>query len=228
MSMPKTNIETFYIVDFDRTLADSDKLLEVFMTVSEQHLAIPRSEIEKVDRDVKARGDTLDIVHYVRDQLVAKGQDVEWNEVEKQFIHESRGLNMLLPGAAELLEFLESNHHSFGILTYGNPMWQRMKMTAAGFKYVPHIITESKEKGRFIRHWQQPDQTFAIPEELGGGTAETIVLIDDKADSFIGFPDAHSKGYWVLDPAHELPAQQGSVPVNVDRYANLTDLLNQL
>jgi len=226
--MPETKVETFYVVDFDRTLADSDKLLEVFMTVSEQHLAIPREEIEKVDRDVKARGDTLDIVHYVRDQLAARDESVEWEEVEKQFIHESRGLNMLLPGAAELLDFLSSNNYRYGILTYGSPMWQRMKITASGFKYIPHIITESKEKGRFISHWQQEDQTFLIPKELGGGSAKTIVLIDDKADSFIGFPAHHSQGYWVLDPAHELPAQQGSVPATVVRYPNLHDLLEVL
>jgi FMN phosphatase YigB (HAD superfamily) len=226
--MPETNIDTFYVVDFDRTLADSDKLLEVFMTVSEQHLDIPRAEIEKVDADVKARGDTLDIVHYVRDQLAAKDQAVEWEDVEKQFIHESRGLNMLLPGASELLAFLKQHSYRFGILTYGSPMWQRMKMTAAGFKYIPHIITESKEKGRFIRHWQSEDQTYVIPKELGGGAADNIVLIDDKADSFIDFPNTHSKGYWVLDPAHELPAQQGSVPSNVVRYSTLFELLEHI
>jgi len=226
--MPETTVDTFYIVDFDRTLADSDKLLEVFMTVSERHLDIPREEIEKVDRDVKARGDTLDIVHYVRDRLAANDQNELWEEVEKQFIHESRGLNMLLPGAAELLDLLKNNHHPFGILTYGSPMWQRMKITAAGFKYVPHIITESKEKGRFIRHWQQEDQSFAIPKELGGVNARSVVLIDDKADSFIEFPDTNAKGYWVLDPDHELPAQQGSVSANVARYINLFDLIPNL
>ncbi|MDB5176758.1 MAG: hypothetical protein JWN75_426 [Candidatus Saccharibacteria bacterium] len=226
--MPRINTETFYVVDFDRTLADSEKLLEVFMTVSEQHLDIPREEIEKVDRDVKSRGDTLDIVNYVRDQLAARDQNEQWEEVERQFIHESRGLNMLLPGAAELLDFLKDNNHRYGILTYGSPMWQRMKITAAGFKYVPHIITQSKEKGRFIRHWQLDDQTFMIPKELGGGAADRVVLIDDKADSFIEFPDSNSVGYWVLDPNHELPAQQGSVPANVIRYTNLTELLENL
>jgi FMN phosphatase YigB (HAD superfamily) len=226
--MLNKNAETFYVVDFDRTLADSDKLLEVFITVSDHYVDIPRAQIEKMDRDVKARGDTLDIVNYVRDVLAETGNDIDWDKLEKQFIHESRGLNMLLQGATELLEWLESNNKDFGILTYGNPLWQRMKLTASGFKYVPHIITEYKEKGRFIRHWQQSDQTYLVPKELGGSRVENIVMIDDKADSFIEFPDSPSRGYWVLDPTNELPAQQGSVPSNVERYSNLLDLLGNL
>lgn len=219
--------DKFYIVDFDRTLVDSDKLLEVFVEITEQHIGIPKEQIEAADRDIKNRGDSFDTAGYVRDRLIEDGRREEWEVLEKQFIHESRALNYLLAGAAELLEWLDSNEKSYGILTYGNPLWQRLKLTAAGFNHVPHIVMQQKEKGKLVSSWLTGDE-FKIPHELGGGQAEAIVMIDDKAVSFKDFPGFPSQGYWVLNPSHELPSQQGSVPANVTRYSNLYSVIESL
>lgn len=222
------NKHEFYIVDFDRTLVDSDKLLEVFIEIADSHYHISKEHIEKIDADIKQRGDTFFLAKYVRDQLAENDQLEVWHELEKQFIHESRALNYMLPGAVELLEWLAARGKRYGILTYGDPLWQRMKLTAAGFKHVRHIILEQKEKGRFISNWQTPEGTFRIPEAFGRGEVDYVVLIDDKAVSFTEFPDGPSKGYWVLDPDHELPSQQGSVPENVVRVANLNELIPKM
>lgn len=220
----------FYILDFDRTLADSDKLLEVFIEVAEEHSAISREQIEKADRDVKLRGDSFDTASYVRDHLVIAddGQSDEWDRMLKQFIHECRSLNMLLPGASDLLERLATRGDRYGILTYGNPLWQGIKLTAAGFNHVDHIVTDRKEKSLFIKKWQQADGSFTIPHEFGGGTAASVVMIDDKAVSFDGFPGVPSKGYWVVDKGNMLPSQQGEVPENVDWYPGLPELIADL
>lgn len=218
----------FYIVDFDRTLVDSDKLLEVFVEVSQEYIAIPREQIEAADRDVKSRGDSFDTASYVRDRLAETGNADKWADLEKRFIHESRSLNYLLPGAAELLEWLASHGKHYGILTYGNPLWQHLKLTASGFNHVRHIILEHKDKGRLISSWQNTDKSFRLPEAFGRRVANRIVMIDDKAVSFEGFPVGTSKGYWVLDPAHELPSQQGSVPVNVVRMPDLAAVIREL
>lgn len=222
------NKHGFYIVDFDRTLADSDKLLEVFIEIADKYFQIPKEQIEKVDADIKQRGDTFFLASYVRDQLNEEGRIEEWADLEKQFIHESRALNYLLPGAAELLEWLAANGKRYGILTYGDPLWQHLKLTAAGFNHVRHIIMEQKEKGKFISGWQRPDGTFRIPDALGRGDADFIVMFDDKAVSFSDFPTAPSHGYWVLNPEHELPSQQGTVPSNVTRYTNLFEVIETL
>lgn len=218
----------FYIVDFDRTLVDSDKLLEVFIEVSQQYVRIPEEQIESANRDMKNRGDSFDTAGYVRDHLAAINGLDRWADLERQFIHESRALNYLLPGATELLEWLAENGKRYGILTFGNPLWQHLKLTASGFNHVRHIIMEQKEKGRFISTWQRPDGTFRIPDDLGRGDADYIIMIDDKAVSFTDFPDKPSEGYWVLDPARELPSQQGTVPSNVTRYKNLYDVVKAL
>lgn len=226
MTNPATDIiDEFYIVDFDRTLADSDKLLEVFIEIANDYFDIPREQLEKADADIKARGDSFDTARYIRDHLAEKGESEKWNDLEKRYIHDSRSLNYLMTGATELQNWLAENNKRYGILTYGNPLWQRLKLTAAGFNHVPRIVTEQKHKGRLISSWQQPDGTFAIPHEFGGGFAHEIILIDDKAVSFEDFPGEPSHGYWVLDPAHELPSQQGVVPVNVERHNDLLSLL---
>ncbi|MCA9327734.1 HAD hydrolase-like protein, partial [Candidatus Saccharibacteria bacterium] len=162
----------FYIVDFDRTLVDSDKLTEVFIEIADQYGAISREQVAKADADMKQTGDSFDTAGYVRDHLTREGRMDAWEDLEKQFIHECRSLNMLLPGAAELLEWLAQHGKRYGILTYGNPLWQRLKITAAGFKHVRHIILEQKEKGKLVSSWQENNGIFRIPEALGRGRVE--------------------------------------------------------
>lgn len=220
--------QPFYIIDFDRTLADSDKLLEVFLGIAGQYLTIPRAQIDAADADVKARGDSFDTATFVRDRLAEQNESGQWEKLEKQFIHESRALNMLLPGAIEILTYLEENHKRFGILTYGNPLWQHIKLTAAGFNHVPRIVMTTKQKGDLVSSWQRDDGMFDLPNEFGGGKATMIIMCDDKAVSFDGFPTLPSRGYWVLDYGNELPSQQGSIPSNVMRLPNLIDVLKQL
>lgn len=220
-------LQEFYIVDFDRTLADSDKLLEIFIEIADKYFHIPKEQIEQADTDIKQRGDTFFLANYIRDHLNTEGRIEQWADLEKQYIHESRSLNYLLPGAAELLEWLTTNNKRYGILTYGDPLWQRMKLTAAGFNHVQRIIMEKKEKGRLIQSWQQPDGLFHLPEELGGGTVKRIALIDDKAVSFTDFPGLPSCGYWVLG-SKELPSQQGAVPENVARHGDLYSVIKSL
>lgn len=218
----------FFIVDFDRTTADSDKLLEVFLSVVDHYLDLPREQIEAADADVKARGDSFDTASYVRNYLADHDEADKWDQLTKQFIHESRSLNMLMPGASELLQYLDESKIKYGILTYGNPLWQHLKLSAAGFNHVRRIVMTTKEKGRLIAGWQQPDGLFVLPHELGGGTVRSVAMIDDKAVSFEGFPGLPSTGLWVLDPAHELISQQGVVPDNVTRFRNLAETLEHL
>ena len=222
------NDAEFYIVDFDRTLVDSDKLTEVFVEIAEEYNAISKERVLKASEDMKLIGDSFDTAGYVRDHLNEQNRGEEWDRLEKQFIHESRSLNYLLPGATELLEWLAANGKHYGILTYGNPLWQHLKLTAAGFNHTKHMVLEQKEKGRLISSWQKSDGSFRLPDALGKRSAGRIVLIDDKAVSFDGFPAGPSKGFWVLDPAHELLSQRWSVPENVVRESNLYDVIQKL
>ncbi|RYX78413.1 hypothetical protein EON76_05965 [bacterium] len=207
--------DSFYIIDFDRTLADSDKLFDVFLGVVDHYLELPREQVEAAYADVKARGDSFDTASYVRDHLADRGDTDQWEQLEKQYIHESRALNMLLPGAVELLTHLQTTHKRYGILTYGNPLWQHLKLTASGFNHVHRIIMEQKEKGRLVSSWLHSDGLYHLPQEFGGGTAKRIVMMDDKAVSFDGFPPSPSIGFQVVDKSKILPSQIGDIPSNV-------------
>lgn len=215
----------YYIVDFDRTLADSDKLFEVFVQIADKYYKISREQLDKAHADFIKRGDSFDTASYVRNHLIDDGRLGEWDGLEKRFIHEARSMNMLLPGATELLDWLSENGKRHGMLTYGNPLWQTMKLSATGFNHMKHIVMVQKEKGKLISSWQNTEGNFTLPHELGGGTVGSIVLIDDKAISFDGFPARPSRGYWVCDPANELPSQGGEVPNNVIRLNSLHDVL---
>lgn len=217
--------DSFYIIDFDRTLADSDKLFDVFLGVVDHYLVLPREQIEAAYADVKARGDSFDTASYVRDHLADRGDTQQWEQLEKQFIHESRALNMLLPGAVELLTYLQSSRKRFGILTYGNPLWQHLKLTASGFNHVHRIVMEQKEKGRLVNSWHREDGLFHLPQEFGGGTVKRIVMLDDKAVSFDGFPGYPSVGYQVVEKDKILPSQRGDIPSNVTVVDNLNDII---
>lgn len=219
---------TFYILDFDRTLADSDKLLQVFVAVTNQYIDLPLEQVKKIDADIKSKGDSFDTATFVRDELAAQSRVSEWENLQQQFIRESHSLNMLLPGATELLDFLETRGEYCGILTYGNPLWQHLKLRASGFGHVKCIVTTNKRKGVLISSWQQGNGNFVLPGAFGGGEAGRIVLIDDKAASFDGFPGEPSHGYQVLDRATALPAQLGDVPSNVTHVSTLQAVIELL
>lgn len=228
MTIPETPKTEFYIVDFDRTLVDSDKLFEVFIEIAHRYFAIPREQIEKANEDMKARGDSFDTAGYVREHLYEEDRGDEWKSLKQAYIKECQALNMLIPGASELIQWLESNGKQYGILTYGNPMWQGLKITAAGFDQTNHIVMVHKEKGRLITSWRDDSGMFRLPEAFGAGLVDSVVMIDDKAISFCEFPGEPSKGYWVLDPQNELPSQQGSVPENVVRCVDLREVISHM
>jgi len=212
---PATNLKTFYIVDFDRTLADSEKLFDMFVTMAQRYTALPEAQITAAHEQMIAKGDSFDTASYVRDHMREAGEGDRWNDLEKHYIHESRSVNMLLPGARDLLDEFRIRGERFGILTYGNPFWQHLKLSAVGFNHLHRIVMVQKQKGKLVSSWQQSDGSFHLPQEFGGGTVDRIVMLDDKAVSFDGFPGNPSAGYHVVDKAHLLPSQEGDVPSNV-------------
>lgn len=219
--------DAFYILDFDRTLADNDKLLEVFLQVADEYIDLPPEQIQAAAADVSKRGDSFDTAGYVRDHLAARNRLDDWDRLEHWYVQETKSLDMLLPGAAELLELLDRSDYRYGMLTYGNPLWQRLKLAAARLNHIPHIIMTTKEKGNLITSWRQMSE-YVLPQEFGGGTVEQIILIDDKAASFADFPVHPCRGYWVLPQGGELPSQKGTVPSNVVRVSSLYDVIDIL
>lgn len=217
--------ETFYILDFDRCIGNTDALFDIFERTIISHTGVTAWTLRNVRHEVEAVGDSFDTATYVRAQLHLQHQEHKWRELEEDFISSCLNEDMLHPGSRELIAWLNEQNLPYGILTYGEKTWQKLKLKAAGLGKTPQLITDNKHKGSLLQTWQQADGTFALPHELGGGTYSAVVLIDDKAVSFDGFPSLPSQGYWVLDKHHILPSQEGSVPENVRRLTSLKELL---
>lgn len=226
--MSKPIADTFYILDFDRCIGNTDKLFDAFERTVVDHTGLTAWSLRNVRHEVEAVGDSFDTATYVRAQLHLANEEQKWRALERDFVSSSEKETMLTPGAQELLDWLNSNNLPYGILTYGEKIWQKLKIQAAGLKEVPQLITTNKHKGSVIQEWQRTDGVFKLPDELGGGLYRSLVLIDDKAVSFDNFPPLPSTGYWVLPRGHVLPSQAGEVPGNVTRLASLKSVREHL
>lgn len=172
----------FVLLDFDRTLADTDQL------------------------------------KYDFDQLLVCGLSLESALMEFGQTHQTlqAGQKYLLPGAIELLSFLQQKTISHGILTYGQANWQRAKILATGLADLPAVITEHTDKGALIASWRQASGAYQLPPELGGQFVEQIMLIDDKIYSFDGLP-ADALGLYCGG------GQAENLPRNVQSITNLSE-----
>jgi len=172
----------FVLLDFDRTLADTDQLKNDF------------------------------------DQLLARGLSLESALIEFGQTHQTRqaGQKYLLPGAIELLSFLQQKTISYGILTYGQADWQRAKILATGSADLPVVITDRTDKGALIASWRQASGAYQLPPELDGQFVKQIMLIDDKIYSFDGLP-ADALGLYCGG------GQAENLPRNVQSITNLSE-----
>ncbi len=147
--------DVFVVLDFDRTLGDTDKLFAAL------------------------------------GNLLGERDVVEWQAVTRDFIALGEVTDFLMPGARELLEYLQQTGIGHGILTYGGREWQEMKLAAAKLLDVPTIIT-STGKGPIMKRWQQEDGTYELPPEYKAATGyqrtRHIIFLDDKPTSFEGTP----------------------------------------
>lgn len=143
----------FVLLDFDRTLADTDRLKMAF-----------DETVFEVRRDDSQETDSI---------------------VVERFLAKTSNANYLLPGAKELLRFLDDFLIAHGILTYGDSVWQELKLRAARLDQVPYLITDDKAKGRLISSWNQ-EGVYRLPAELGAGEYQHLMLVDDRIHSFEG------------------------------------------
>jgi hypothetical protein len=139
------------------------------------------------------------------------------------FVTEVESYAFLLDGAEELLTTF-SHQGNVGIVTYGGEQWQEAKLRMTGLETYPHLVVPRRgEKGRLIASWYDAShQTFTIPQELGGGEVNEIVLVDDKLAEFDGLPESpHAHGYLVSNASiHEVAA-------NIAIVASLREVLQR-
>lgn len=229
-AMPQTQTvnDEFYILDFDRCIGNTNVLFDEFERTVMDKTGMTAWTLREVRKEVEAVGDSFDTATYVRTELNVGNLEGEWQELEESFVEACEKVDTLNLGARALMTWLDQHQLPYGTVTYGEKTWQKLKLRASGLEKMPCLITDNKRKSELFSKWQGSDGRFTLPEELGGGTYESLVLVDDKAVSFDGFPAPPSHGYWILNPRIELPSQEGTVPDNVTRFSSLEELLVEL
>ena len=212
---------TFYVLDLDRCLANTDKLFALFEYAVLQEEVLGKEVLDDLREAMERTRGSFDVLTHLREYLASSGQQEMLLLIKDTFLKASRDYDFFEPGARELLQFLSDSALPFGILTYGGKIWQQMKLQAMGLDTTPHIITDIQAKGKIIAGWRQPDGEFVIPEELGGGIFETVVLVDDKFVSFEGLPD-EAFGIHVL--AKNALLASNTLPSHVARVSNMSEV----
>jgi len=191
--MNEGSVTTFYLLDLDRTLLDTEKAAELLRTVVARYSPKLAVELARNVEDYSLLGESFSM----RDFIVEKVGEAEATEIEARFIAAASDQDLLNIGAHALMAYIRTlPDAAFGILTYGSLGGQTMKIRAAGMADVPSLVTGETFKGEQISSWRGEDGLYHLPEELGGGTAATIAFVDDKPFSFKGLT-ADCRGYWV-------------------------------
>lgn len=208
------NVEpkNFFVLDLDRCLLDLDETMRRYSELVTQYHPSLGARLDWACTEAESNGDSFDVYKYLVNELDKEAIE----DLNRFFITMVENENLLNAGAGELTENLALSKHEYGILTHGSLRWQTLKLRASGLDRVPHLITAQKEKGRLIASWRQANGEFLVPNQLltqFGQSAifSSVILVDDKADSFTGLPPG-AHGYLYRNPHYKtLPSQRGDI-----------------
>lgn len=217
--MNDNSISTYYLLDLDRTIFNTEKAMQVMRGVVALHDTDVAAALEQRFEEYTLLGESFS----VRDFIVENIGEDEMQKIEEKYHTLAREHDLLNPGTTELLEFIRAKENTkLGILTYGSPLGQAMKIHAAtGLEAMPFLITAETYKGAQIASWRQDDELYHLPEELGGYTVKTIVFVDDKPFSFKGLP-IDCVGYLVKSM---YDAGLEKIPLNVQVVTTLKEVI---
>lgn len=223
-------VDTFYILDFDRCLGDTEKLQIELEASMERVAGISPAQLSVARREVEQSGGSFDAANYVKTFLL-NDESISWDAICQDMIAHARQKDMLEPGAHELIKLLKEKGRSFAILTYGGADWQQTKLTASKLESVPVLITNDSNKGRIIASWRRVDGLFLIPPEMTDGMsvmARSIILLDDKALSFNDIPAGVSGYHIVRSDRKIMPSQEGELPEAIVRANGIPEAIKLL
>lgn len=226
-------MSVFYVLDLDRTLANTERLYDVLQEVLERYTNVTVEMLNEERAAVESRGESFKMIHSLRHLLEKTRSNVDWEQIERTFIETALQTDGVLePHALDLLEILDSKRLPYGIITYGNEAWQLAKIEAAGLLSVPHLVTRIKEKGHLLAGWQRSDGSFVIPPAMTQNfqsiAVDSIVFLDDKAISFKDIPEG-VRGIFVRSPLRDLlPSQMGTLPEGVETVSGLRGAIDIL
>lgn len=214
----------FWLLDLDRTLFNLDVLVQLLYDILDDSGVMPSHELRQKQAQVEDSGGSFSPVTVIMEY----GGETLWQVVQQRLIERTDHSQLRLPGATELLHLLDTRQHNYAVMTYGVPVWQRLKLQLSGFDSVPYMVIDTPRKGKLIDSWRDADDYFTLPEALGNTDgairAASLVLVDDKRLAFDGLP-AQVCGFWVQTGRHE---DTGAIPASVTACATLYDVITHV
>lgn len=215
-----TGSPELWALDMDRTLVDIDAVMRRLTRVAIDVANIDAGLLAATQEKAQAEGGSFDVLGWLG--AVVSSRKVE--KIYQLFGSNEEGDELLYPDVRPFLEAIDRSGSPCIIPTYGANDWQTAKLQASGLIAREYLITSTKYKGELIADWHQP-AGYTVRAASGKIlVAQTVTLVDDKADAFRGLPEDCS-GYHVRRTGGPLLAsQQGEVPSNVQTITSLEPL----
>ena len=212
--------DTFFVLDFDRCIGNTDGIQMVLEGVLQRETGISPETFHAARTRIESEGKTFDTIRHVHMLLSEANSQVKWEYIREKLIESAKGEDLLLPHSREFLAILRERRLPHGIITYGvEEAWQLTKLEITGLLEIPHLVTHIEEKGKLLTGWKLDDGSFGIPPALDAGLVppkvSKIIFLDDKAKSFWGIPEGVEGVHIIAPGGNNLPAQQGKTPDSV-------------
>jgi len=221
------------IVDLDRCLVDSRFLQERLEEAYAEVMGMGAETLRKIGHLVSESGGSFDMVTALSEMVTAE----DLTRIRQKFLELTAFSDEVYePGARDFMQYLREEAVPFFIMTYGGDEWQTWKLLAANLADVPYIILNSKDKGIYIADHYDPfarQYSFdSIENHDGEWRTQTVVLIDDKAVSFVGLLSPGSAGYWYWPTGRPLLKSQSigqdDLPSNVTIKHSFDEIRNSI
>ncbi|MDR3125750.1 MAG: haloacid dehalogenase-like hydrolase [Candidatus Nomurabacteria bacterium] len=203
------------VLDFDKTLADTDGLFDVLCETAEQVEAGLGLELFEYNANRMAAGDQREMF---RPDVVLGDRAVEVFATFSALVAGS-DKEYIFEDAERLLKKVKDLGRAAVILTFGDEAWQRAKIEAilgsAGYD-LPVVYTEEKIKSKVLEGaWSEERQVYELNSVSAGG----IVGVGDERSDFVGYENLpNARGYI------KNRRQLSDLPENVQSIGSLDEI----
>jgi hypothetical protein len=214
--------EWLVALDLDRTLIREAASVAALKRACKS-VGFDTSAMLAAENAITASGQSFQPLEYLRTQESEEDISIFLDIFMDNLMKE----NLLYHDVELFIDILNKHKIPFIILTYGENVYQQIKIQAAGLADHNCIVTRVKKKGSLIAGWKNTEtDQYIVPAGKGTIQARHILLVDDKASSFYGLP-ADCKGALVRRPGEKLVlSQQGNVGSGVQNVASLKSIFS--
>ncbi|MEO5691028.1 MAG: hypothetical protein ABIQ64_02475 [Candidatus Saccharimonadales bacterium] len=235
-------VDELTLLDFDRTLFDTDRFHDIIKVMAYEVAGIVPEHLDLVKKQKEEQEISLHTDELLLAMLTDRYTSVQaagridgptpdetlsliFEAVMRYCIDPEVRESLLLPGAKEYIESLNSSgaieRNEVMILTHGTDPLQMLKIICSGLDYLPRLIMDNSEKGKFLSESRDKQGNYRIIRSDGTMIiARSIVMVDDKPIIFTDFPTAEqgARGYLKRTRGKKvLKSQKGLIPKNVEK-----------